>query len=51
MDPGFTYTPIFSVDNSVVTSLYPGDDGSCRSEFSTSSYYSHSDFKSSLSVQ
>lgn len=51
VDPGFTYTPIFSVDNSVVTSLYPGDDGSCRSEFSTSSYYSHSDFKSSLSVQ
>ena len=35
----------------MVTSLYPGTDGSCRSEFSTSSYFSHSDFKSSLSVQ
>ena len=51
LDPGFTYTPIFQVNDSVVTSLYPGTDGSCRSEFSTSSYFSHSDFKSSLSVQ
>lgn len=48
---GFTYTDIFIVNDTVVSGLYPGTDGACHSEFSTSSFYSTTEFQSQTTAQ